>query len=141
MYAECQSIIVNAAVSEVYHRWPRFEDLPKFTTALRNVERIDDTHFAFTSSLDGRDQEYVLRVVLRIPERRIAWHAVSENFSIGVVQFEPLSSQRTQVTVKIRSAIDPSRLGESLHECLSNFKKFVEQPGASNPKEGAVTVS
>jgi hypothetical protein len=33
----------------------------------------------FTSLLDSEEQKTVLRIVLRVPERRIAWQAISDN--------------------------------------------------------------
>ena len=54
MNAAEKSIIVNAPVAEVYDRWLRFEELPKFINSLGNVERIDDTHFTFRNHRDGR---------------------------------------------------------------------------------------
>jgi hypothetical protein len=40
--------------------------------------------------------------------------------------FEPLSVDRTEVTVKLRSTIEPATLAQLKLEYLTNFKQFVE---------------
>ena len=45
MNAARQSVVVKAPIDEVYEQWSRVEDLPKFITPLRNVQRIDDAAF------------------------------------------------------------------------------------------------
>jgi uncharacterized membrane protein len=121
---EIQSIVVNAPVADVYGYWYRFEELPRFITSLRDVQKIDETHFSFTSLLE---EKTVLQIVLRVPERRVAWQAVSDNFPRGVALFEPLSDRATEITVKLRSSIEPATLAKVTREYLTNFKRVVEQ--------------
>ena len=113
-------------MADVYAYCSRFEELPRFITSLRDVQKIDEMHFSFTSLLDSEEQKTVLRIVLRVPERRIAWQAISDNFPRGVVLFEPLSDRTTEITVKLRSSIEPATLGKVTRDYLRNFKRFVE---------------
>jgi uncharacterized membrane protein len=124
--SEIDSIVLNAPVADVYAYCSRFEELPRFITSLRDVQKIDETHFSFTSLLDSEEQKTVLRIVLRVPERRIAWQAISDNFPRGVVLFEPLSDRTTEITVKLRSSIEPATLAKVMRDYLTNFKRFVE---------------
>src|SRR5262249_48373109 len=73
MHSEIGSIVLNAPVADVYACCSRFEELPRFITSLRDVRKIDETHFSFTSLIDGGAETTVLQIVLRVPERRIAW--------------------------------------------------------------------
>jgi len=123
---EIDSIVLNAPVADVYAYCSRFEELPRFITSLRDVQKIDETHFSLTSLLDSEEQKTVLRIVLRVPERRIAWQAISDNFPRGVVLFEPLSDRTTEITVKLRSSIEPATLAKVTRDYLTNFKRFVE---------------
>jgi len=125
-HSEIDSIVVNAPVADVYACCSRFEELPRFITSLRDVQKIDETHFSLTSVLDSEEQKTVLRIVLRVPERRIAWQAMPDNFPRGVVLFEPLSDRTTEITVKLRSIIEPATLGKVTRDYLRNFKRFVE---------------
>jgi uncharacterized membrane protein len=125
-----ESIVVNAAVADVYARWMRFEDLPQFIKPMRNVQRIDDTHFSFTAGRDGHAHEGTVEVMFRNPERRIAWRMISTNVELGVVSFEPQMDGATEVTLKLRSAFNPLLSSESARQYLADFKSLVEaSPG------------
>jgi uncharacterized membrane protein len=123
-----KSIIVNAPVAEVYERWLRFEELPRFIKSLGNVQRIDDTHFSFSSLRDGKEQRGEIEVIRQIPERRIAWRTIGDGVGLGVVSFEPRSDTTTEITLKLRSVFDPSISGQSADEYLQNFKQLIENP-------------
>jgi uncharacterized membrane protein len=122
-HCQTQSVVVNAPVGDVYGYWYRFEVLPRFITSLRDVQRIDESHFSCSSPLE---EKTVLQIVLRVPERRIAWQAISDKFPRGVALFEPLSDRATEITVKLRSSIEPVTLAKVTREYLTNFKQFVE---------------
>ena len=128
MNAAEKSVVVNAPVAEVYERWLRFEELPKFVKSLGNVERIDNTHFSFSNIRDGKEQRGVIEVIRQIPERRIAWRTIADGVGLGVVSFEPLSDTATEITLKLRSVFDPSISGQSADEYLRNFKQLIENP-------------
>ena len=118
---------MNAPVADVYQRWLRFEELPKFMKSLGKVERIDDTHFSFCNTRDGKEQRGVIEVIRQIPERRIAWRTIADGVGLGVVSFEPRSDNATEIILKLRSVFDPSISGQSAEEYLLNFKRLVEE--------------
>jgi uncharacterized membrane protein len=126
-HSKIDSIVLNAPVADVYSCCSRFEQLPRFITSLQDVQKIDETHFSFTSLLDGKEYRTVLQIVLRVPERRIAWQAMTNRFPRGVVLFEPLSNRTTKVTLRLRSSMQSSELAKVTQEYLANFKQFVEQ--------------
>jgi uncharacterized membrane protein len=126
MNAARHLVVVKAPVDRVYEQWSRLEDLPKFVTPLRKVQRIDDTHFSYTWHPDGSDQKGVFHIILQVPGRRIAWRNMSNGFMSGVVSFEPYSQEETEVTLKIRSIFDPPSLSHRVEEYLGNFKRLVE---------------
>ena len=125
--SEIDSIVLNAPVADVYACCSRFEELPRFITSLRDVQKIDETHFSFTSQLDGKEYRTVVQIVLRVPERRIAWQATPNNFPRGVVLFEPLSNRTTEITVRLRSSIDSATLAKVTRDYLTNFKRVLER--------------
>ena len=124
--SDCQSIVVNAPASEVYRRCLRFEDLPRFITSVTEIDKINDARFLCTLLTNGQAVKTLVQILMRVPDRRIAWQAVSDNFRVGVIMFDPLRGGRTKVTVKIRSITEPLLLGETLRRYLSNFKLNVE---------------
>jgi uncharacterized membrane protein len=128
MNAARQSVVVKAPIGQVYEQWSRVEQLPKFITPLRNVRRLDDARFSYTwpGSCRSNEQKGVFHILLRVPERRIAWRSMSDGFMSGVVSFEPRSDQQTEITLKIRSIFDPPSLSRRVEEYLGNFKRLVE---------------
>ena len=127
VHSEIRSIALNAPVTEVYGYCCRFEKLPEFIESLINVQKIDDTHFWLTTSHSSGQPRIMLQIVLRVPERRIAWQANCTEFSQGVIVFEPLTQNKTEITLKLRSAIQPEVLARAARDYLIRFKQFVEQ--------------
>ena len=127
------SIVVNAAVADVYERWLAFEDYPKFITAIKRVRKLDTNHFVASLGFNGKQYETTLEIMLCVPERRLAWrtladHRAPDHFAAGVVSFAPLSERRTCVTLKLTSSFGgavSSRVDKYLH----NFKSLVERQG------------
>lgn len=128
--ADCQSIVVNAPASSLYQVCLRFEELPRFLTSLTKIERISDTRFSCSSNINGQEIISAVNIVMRVPERRIAWQAVSDHFRVGVIFFDPVLGGATKVTVKVRSIVEPVLLTGSLRRYLRNFKRLVEQTTA-----------
>ena len=122
-----QFVVVKAPIARVYEQWSRIEDLPRFITSLREVRRIDDTHFSYVWHPNGEEKQGIFHIVLQIPGRRIAWRTISNDFMSGVVSFEPCSEQETEVTLKVRSIFDPPNVSRRLEEYLGNFKRLVER--------------
>ena len=127
-----RSIVVNVPVERAYQQWARIEDLPKFITPLRNVQRIDNTQFSYTWHPDGEERQGTLHIVLQIPCRRIAWRMLSDPLMSGVVSFAQRSKQETEVTLKLRSLFDLPTLSLRLEEYLGNFKRLVESEDTTN---------
>jgi uncharacterized membrane protein len=131
MNAARHFVVVKAPVDRVYGQWSRIEDLPKFITSFREVQRIDETHFSYVWQLNGENKQGIFQIVLQIPGRRIAWRSTSNGFASGVVSFEPRFQQETEVTLKIRSIFDSPGLSRRVEEYLSNFKRLIESEEAA----------
>ena len=123
--SDSESIVVNAPLSEVYHRCLRFEDFPAFINSISKIDRIDNTHFSCTSSINGEEVQSDVQIIMRVPDRRIASRAASDHFRVGVVSFYPIGGG-TKVTVKVRSIVEPVQLTGALRHCLRNFKVYIE---------------
>ena len=126
------SILVQAPIGNVYRQWVRFEDFPKFITAIKEVQKVDANHFSILVAHNGKRRERVLEIMLRVPERRLAWRVLADESSAdhlatGVVSFTSPSDQSTCVTLKINSSFD----GADTHlvdRYLQNFKRLIEKP-------------
>jgi uncharacterized membrane protein len=126
-----RSVIVKAPIDDVYEQWSRVENLPKFITPLRNVQRMDDTRFSYTWDRNGSERRGIFQILLRIPGHRIAWGSMSNGLMSGVVCFEPRPHQETEITLKVRSIFAPSSLSRRVKEYLANFKRLVENGKAA----------
>jgi uncharacterized membrane protein len=129
------SVVVHASLAVTYERWNKVEDYPSFMEGVREIRWLDEKRFNLQSEFGGSLFESVCEVVLRIPERRIAWRTLSGPDSSGVVCFERSKDGHTEVTLKMR--FNPADGWEQVDEVrarltrnLNRFKTLVEQ-GAS----------
>ena len=128
------SIVVNAAVADVYERWLAFEDYPKFITAIKRVRKLDTNHFVASLGFNGKQYETTLEMMLCVPERRLAWrtladHRAPDHFAAGVVSFASLSDQSTCLTLKLTSSFGGA-VSHRLGTYLQNFRTLIESESA-----------
>jgi uncharacterized membrane protein len=124
------SIVVKAPVAAVYQRWLAFEDYPKFITAIKRVRRLDPTHFSASLAFHGKQHDATLEMMLRVPERRLAWRTLAsqqapDHFAAGVVSFTSLPDQSTCITLRLTSSFGGA-VSRRVDRYLHNFKKLAE---------------
>jgi uncharacterized membrane protein len=124
------SIVVNAPVAEVYARWVAFEEYPRFITVMKQVRKLDENHFSALLSFNGKHHETKLEMMLRVPERRMAWRTIADqrapdHFAAGVVSFTSLSDRSTCITFKLASSFGGA-ISSRVDKYLHNFKRLVE---------------
>jgi uncharacterized membrane protein len=130
MNAAQGSIMVKAPVANVYKRWLAFEEYPNFITAIKRVRKLDANHFVATLGFHKKQYDAMLEIMLRVPERRLAWRTVSnghapDHLAAGVVSFESRSDRTTCVTLKLTSSFGGA-VSNRVDKYLHNFKKLVE---------------
>jgi uncharacterized membrane protein len=119
------SIVVEARLPHVYRQWLRVEDYPKFMHAIKTVRRIDPSHFAVEGELEGEKFSAVLEIMLRVPERRVAWRLLHDHLTAGVVSFVAVADGRTRVSLKMMSSFG-GLLSERVESYLRQFKNLIE---------------
>jgi uncharacterized membrane protein len=124
------SIVIKAPVAEVYKRWLEFEDYPKFITAIKRVRKLDESHFSALLGFNGKQHEATLQIMLRVPERRLAWRTVSnghglDHLAAGVVSFAARPDQSTCVNLKLTSSFGGA-ISYRVDKYLHNFKRLIE---------------
>ena len=125
--ADCQSIVVNTPAAETYRWLLRFEDLPRFLTSISKIDNVSTNSFSCTSIINGEEIKGDVLIMMRVPDRRIAWQAASEHFRVGVIVLDPLPGGATRVTVKVRSIVEAVVLAGAVRQCLRNFKRLIEK--------------
>jgi uncharacterized membrane protein len=126
------TIVVKAPVAAVYKRWLAFEDYPKFVTAIKRVRKLDANHFVASLGFNGKQYDTTLEMVLRVPERRLAWrtladHHAPDHLAAGVVYLAPLSDRSTCITLKLTSSFGGA-VSRRIDRYLHNFKRLIEKP-------------
>ena len=130
MSAAQGSILVKAPIGSVYRKWVQLPDFPKFMTMVKEVQELDANHFFIAVAYNGKRHEGVLEIMLRVPERRLAWRVLalrssSEHLATGVVCFTSPSDQSTCVILKMSSSFNGALL-RRLDGYLHNFKRLIE---------------
>jgi uncharacterized membrane protein len=126
------SIMVNAPVAAVYERWLAFDDYPRFITVFKSVRKLDANHFVAALAFNGTQYETVLEVMMRVPERRLAWRTIAErrsardHLAAGVVSFASVPDQGTCITLKLTSSFGGA-VSHRINKYLQNFKRLVEE--------------
>lgn len=85
-------------VTEVYDRWTRFEDFPRFMEGVEEVRQLDDNHLEWHVSIAGVDRRFRTEIIEQEPDRRIAWRTEDGEDHTGAVTFDP-SGDGTRVSV------------------------------------------
>src|SRR5689334_9508282 len=125
------SVAINAPIAAVYQSWLAFEDYPKFITAIKRMRRLDANHFVASLGFYGKQYDTTLEMILRVPERRLAWrtlahHHAPDHFAAGVVSFTPVSDQSTCVTLRLTSSFGGA-VSNRVDKYLHNFKRLIEE--------------
>ena len=136
-----ESIEVNVPVQTAYNQWTQFEEFPQHMEGVESVKQLDDTHLQWVAEIGGKRREWQAEIVEQVPDQKVAWRAQDENGPNGVVEFEPLSEDKTLTTVEI--AYEPEGMTEQLGSKvgldsrqvkgdLERFKELVESRGAES---------
>ncbi len=133
-----QSIEVNVPVSTAYNQWTQFEEFPQFMETVESVTQLDDTHLRWVAQIAGKRHEWEAEITEQRPDERVAWKAIGGHGNSGVVTFQQLDENRTQVTVQIEHEAEglTEQLGTALgadsrqvKADLERFKEFIESRG------------
>jgi uncharacterized membrane protein len=136
-----ESIEVNVPVNTAYNQWTQFEEFPKFMEGVESVKQIDDTHLAWVAEIGGQRREWQADITEQVPDQRIAWKATEGNDPDGVVTFQSVGQDETQVTVEM--TFKPEGVVEQLGSAigsdsrqvkgdLERFKKLIESRGVES---------
>ena len=123
--------MVKAPITAVYKLWLAFEDYPKFVTAIKRVRKLDANHFVATLAFNGKQYDALLEIMLRVPERRLAWRTVSnghapDHLAAGVVSFASCPDRTTCITFKLTSSFGGA-VSRRVDSYLHNFKRLIEE--------------
>ncbi|MEU3607529.1 SRPBCC family protein [Streptomyces sp. NPDC035033] len=135
------TVRVNAPLRQVYDQWTRFEEFPRFMHGVVAVERSDERHLHWRTSIVGIRREFDTEIVDQLPDERIAWRTVGGGtHQRGVVTFTPIDATHTRVRLAMemepegpaeRAAAALGIVSARVAGDLRRFKHFVEDRHAA----------
>jgi len=136
-----ESIEVDVPVSTAYNQWTQFEEFPRFMEGVQSVTQIDDTHLRWVAEVGGKRREWHAEIVDQVPDQKVAWRAIDDDGSNGIVEFESLGEDKTLITLEM--AYEPEGLTEQLgavigmdsrqvKKDLERFKQLIESRGVES---------
>jgi uncharacterized membrane protein len=120
-----ESIDVAVPVAAVFDLCTHFEELPRFSERIEEVDVEDDTHLTVTLKLAGRAQELPIEIVGEEPEERLDWEGLDGVPHSGVVTFHPLAPRLTRLELTIEQ--DSEGLRERLMRRIGVPERTVRQ--------------
>jgi uncharacterized membrane protein len=141
-----ESIDVAVPVAAAFDLCMRFEELPRFSDRIAEVDVEDDTHLTILVKLGGHRQTLGLEIVGEEPEERIDWDGIEGIEHSGVITLHPLAPRLTRVELTIersteglrerllRSAGMPER---TVRQELRRFKAYAELWDEANDYKSA----
>jgi uncharacterized membrane protein len=130
-----KSIEVEAPVNKVYNQWTQFEDFPKFMQGIEEVKQLDNKRLHWVAEIAGKRKEWDAEIFEQVPDQKIAWRSTSGAANAGIVSFQPLASDRTNVTVRMEyepeGAIENvgaalGAVGTRIEGDLKRFRDFIQ---------------
>jgi len=125
------TVTIAAPISDVFERWQRIEDYPRFMEGVREISWLDENRFRLHSESGGEFYESICEMVLKIPGKRLAWRTLSGADSSGAACFESSADGSTSMTLKMRydgdtGWQDSAQVAERLRGNLERFKALME---------------
>ena len=134
-----KSIQVDAPVRAVYNQWTQFEEFPQFMGGVQQVTQVDDQTVHWVAEIGGVKREWDAAILEQVPDRKVAWAAVSGATNAGAVYFTPVGATATSVTLHLEYEPEGAveKAGDALNivqrraeKDLEKFKSFIEARGS-----------
>jgi len=139
-------IDVNASVHQVYKKLCEVEEYPRFLQDIRQVKRIDATHFLCDGKAFGQDMQWNVEITAQAAENYMAWRNSNGLIQSGRVNLQSLDNGKTHIKLLLDyDERDPSMeplIQARMEQDLARFKacvenEFVDSERMSAGKENA----
>jgi len=133
-------IEVAAPLRAVYGQWTRFEDFPRFMSAIVDVRQFDDTHVRWEAEVLGHAKTWEAEITEQVPDERISWKSSAGCFNAGTLRFEAIGAHRTRVRLTMAFELEgwllamfevTGLISSQIVAAMVQFKEFVESRGRS----------
>jgi uncharacterized membrane protein len=104
-----ESIDVAVPVAAAFDLCLRFEELPRFSDRIEEVDVEDDTHLTVLAKVGAHRRTLAIEIVGEEPEERLDWDGVEGIEHSGVLTFHPLAPRLTRIEVTIEQSSEGLR--------------------------------
>lgn len=119
-----KEIEISVPVQTAYNQWTQFEEFPRFMEGVEEVQQMDDRRLRWVAEIAGKRKEWYARITEQTPDQVIAWESEGGARNAGRVTFEPTSSDRTRIRLRIE--YEPEEVVESVGDKLGFVSRRVE---------------
>ncbi|HEX6541134.1 MAG TPA: SRPBCC family protein [Ktedonobacterales bacterium] len=142
------SVRVNRPVEQVYPMFTHFNDFPKFMHFIKEVTYYDDANSHWVADVAGRHEWDAVNSGWQT-NRQVGWESTNGLENRGVVTFQAVGPNLTEVTVLVEYTPPAGVLGsmgealgagkrfeQALQQDLNHFARMVEEapPGTLDPE-------
>ena len=116
-----RSVVVSRPVSEVYHFWRNFENLPRFMDHLESVTVLDENRSQWVAKAPaGMRVEWEATIHNEIENELIAWRSLpgADVNNAGSVHFTPVGEGQTEVRVVLSYESPAGKVGAAVAKLL-----------------------
>jgi uncharacterized membrane protein len=132
------TIEVNAPLRVVYNQWTQFEEFPHFMEGVEEVRQEGDKRLLWKARIAGKVKEWEAEITDQVPDQKIAWQSIDGSPNAGMITFNALGSDTTQVNAEIE--YEPEGLLEKTGDLLGipsgriegdlkRFRDYIEERG------------
>ncbi|HET6778556.1 MAG TPA: SRPBCC family protein, partial [Gemmatimonadales bacterium] len=121
-----KTIAVGAGVEQVWELWSNFESFPQFMTHLQEVQKVDEGHSHWVAvGPAGIPIEWDAVVTDWVPRQFIGWTSVEGSAieTTGQVRFRPISSESTEIDVRMEYSPPAGAAGHAIAALLGTDPK------------------
>jgi uncharacterized membrane protein len=133
-----KTVEVDVPVRTAYNQWTQFESFPEFMEDVERIEQLDDTTTRWHVNMMGADRTFDADITEQQPDERVAWRSRGETKHAGLVTFNKLDENHTEI--KVRMDVEPTDWVEKTGDAmgvmernvkrdLDQFKDFIESRG------------
>ena len=133
-----KSIEVNVPVRTAYNQWTQFEEFPSSWAGSRRSSSSTTSGMHWVAEIAGVNREWDAKILEQVPDRKVAWAATEGTTNAGVVHFQSVGTDRTEVRLSLEYEPEGivEKAGDKLHIVekqaetdLEKFKAYIEGRG------------
>ena len=137
------SIEINIPAQTLFTRLTRFEDYAQFMDNVDQVDKLDDTHLRWTTTMANRPVVWESDVMVDAAGHRIAWHDTKGIRNVGNLEVQAIGEGASRVILVLEtesgqfpgamSGDNDAETSQHLTQSLTRLKKFVEEGQGPDP--------